>query len=53
VRPWYPGTPGDSRDGEFFCHAGTSQYARYTIAEQSFYATQQVPIVEFEHYNEI
>jgi hypothetical protein len=49
VRPWYPGTPDDSRDGEFFGY--TSQCSRYTIAEQSFYG-MQVPddcIVEFQN----
>jgi hypothetical protein len=38
VSPWYPGTHGDSRDGEFFGY--TSQCSRYTIAEQSFYGMQ-------------
>jgi hypothetical protein len=49
VRPWDPGTHGDSRDGEFFGY--TSQCSRYTIAEQSFYG-MQVPddcVVEFQH----
>jgi hypothetical protein len=49
VRPWYPGTHDDSRDGEFFGY--TSQCSRYTIAEQSFYG-MQVPddcIVEFQN----